>query len=155
MSTSPSASIGRRTVVLGLSAGACALVLAPKAAEATRAEADELIAKLAGGAKPQMDARVKIKLPEIAENGNTVPFTVSVDHPMVAGNSVTAIHVVAEGNPAPQVASFHFTPTGKAEVYARMRLAKTQEVRAIAVLSDGTALEGRKEVKVTVGGCGG
>ena len=147
--------IGRRDVMLGLSAGACALALAPKPAHATRAEADELIAKLAGGAKPQMDAKVKLKLPEIAENGNTVPFTVSVDHPMVEGNYVTAIHVIAEGNPAPQVASFHFTPTGKAEVYARMRLAKTQEVRAIAVLSDGSVIEGGKEVKVTVGGCGG
>ena len=147
--------IGRRKVVLGLSAGACALTLAPKAAHATRAEADGLIARLAGGVKPQPDARVRIKLPEIAENGNTVPFTVSVDHPMADGNFVTAIHVVAEGNPAPQVASFHFTPTGKAEVYARMRLAKTQEVRAIAVLSDGSVIEGGKEVKVTVGGCGG
>ncbi|TAN56637.1 MAG: thiosulfate oxidation carrier protein SoxY [Magnetospirillum sp.] len=151
----PMSTIRRRSVVLGLSAGACALALAPKAACAARAEADELIAKQTGGAKPQVDAKVRIKLPEIAENGNTVPFTVSVDHPMVEGNYVTAIHVVAEGNPSPQVASFHFTPTGKAEVYSRMRLAKTQEVRAIAVLSDGTALEGRKEVKVTVGGCGG
>jgi len=147
--------IGRREVVLGLSAGACALTLAPKAAHATRAEADGLIARLAGGVKPQPDGRVRIKLPEIAENGNTVPFTISVDHPMAEGNFVTAIHVVAEGNPAPQVASFHFTPTGKAEVYARMRLAKTQEVRAIAVLSDGSVIEGGKEVKVTVGGCGG
>ena len=139
----------------GLGLGACALALAPKSAWASRAEADELIAKLVGGAKPQADAKIRIKLPEIAENGNTVPFTVSVDHPMVEGNYVKAIHIVAEGNPWPQVASFHFTPTGKAEVYARLRLAKTQDVRAIAVLSDGSALEARKEVKVTVGGCGG
>ena len=150
-----SPAIGRRTIMLGLSAGACALALAPKPARATRVEADELVAKLTGGAKPQADAKIRIKLPEIAENGNTVPFTVSVDHPMVEGNYVKSIHIVAEGNPSPQVASFHFTPTGKAEVYARLRLAKTQEVRAIAVLSDGSALEARKEVKVTVGGCGG
>ena len=155
MRNSGSFPLDRRSVVLGLSAGACALALAPKPALATRAEADELIAKLTGGAKPQMDARIRIKLPEIAENGNTVPFTVSVDHPMTADRYVKAVHIVAEGNPAPQVASFHFTPTGKAEVYARLRLAKTQEVRAIAVLSDGTTLEARKEVKVTVGGCGG
>ena len=155
MANSHSPIIDRRSVVLGLSAGACALALAPKPALASRAEADELIAKLTSGAKPVLDAKVRIKLPEIAENGNTVPFTVSVDHPMVPGNYVKSIHIVAEGNPSPQVASFHFTPTGKAEVYARLRLAKTQEVRAIAVLSDGTALEARKEVKVTVGGCGG
>jgi len=145
--------LGRRAVMIGLSAGAAALALAPGSARASKAEADELITRLAG-AKPH-EGKVKLKLPEIAENGNTVPFTVSVDHPMVEGNYVTAIHVVAHDNPAPQVASFHFTPTGKAEVYSRLRLARTQEVRAVAVLSDGTAWEARKEVKVTVGGCGG
>jgi len=149
-----SSALGRRAVMIGLSAGAAALALAPRSAQATRAEADELIARLAAGAKPQ-EGKVKLKLPEIAENGNTVPLTVSVDHPMVEGNYVKAIHVVALDNPAPQVASFHFTPTGKAEIYSRLRLARTQEVRAVAVLSDGTAWEARKEVKVTVGGCGG
>lgn len=150
----PNAPFTRRDVMLGLSAGAATLALASRPAHATKAEADDLVARLAGGVKPQ-DGKVRLKLPEIAENGNTVPFTVAVDHPMVEGNYVKAIHVVATDNPAPQVASFHFTPTGKAEVYARLRLAKTQEVRAVAVLSDGTVWEARKEVKVTVGGCGG
>lgn len=145
--------VSRRQLLLGLGAGAAALTLAPRLAHAARADADEAILKLAG-AKPQA-GKVTLKLPEIAENGNTVPFTVVVDHPMAEGNYVKAIHVVAEGNPQPGVASYHLQPTGKAEVYGRMRLAKTQDVRAVAVLSDGTVWEARKEIKVTVGGCGG
>jgi sulfur-oxidizing protein SoxY len=148
-------SLSRRGVLAGLSAAAAAVALAPSAAHATKAEADEAIAKLTGGAKPVDNGKVKIKLPEIAENGNTVPLTVSVEAPMTEASYVKTLHVMAEGNPSPQVASFHFTPTGKAEVYCRMRLGKTQDVRAVAVLSDGQVWEAKKEVKVTVGGCGG
>lgn len=146
--------MSRRGVLIGIGAGAAALALVPGAAHATRDEANDAIATLVGGAKPQM-GKVSLKLPEIAENGNTVPFTVVVDNPMVDGNYVKAIHVMAEGNPAPGVVSYYLQPTGKAEVYGRMRLAKTQDVRAVAVLSDGSVWEGKKEVKVTIGGCGG
>ncbi|MGE5547376.1 MAG: thiosulfate oxidation carrier protein SoxY [Solirubrobacterales bacterium] len=145
--------VDRRTVLAGIGAGA-ALAAAPRFALADKAAADELVAKLAGGAKPQA-GKVQIKLPQIAENGNTVPFTVVVDHPMTPASYVKAVHVVAEGNPSPQVASFTFSPTGKAEVSMRMRLGKTQDVRAIALLSDGSVYEARQEVKVTIGGCGG
>jgi sulfur-oxidizing protein SoxY len=131
-----------------------ALALLPRTALASRAEADEAALRLTGGLKPR-DGKVHLKLPEIADNGNTVPFTVWVDHPMVPENYVKAIHILAHDNPLPQVASFHFTATGKAEVSGRLRLARTQEVRAVALLSDGSAWETRREVKVTVGGCGG
>lgn len=146
--------MSRRGMLIGIGAGAAVLALAPGAAHATRDEANDAISTLVGGAKPQM-GKVSLKLPEIAENGNTVPFTVVVDNPMVDGNYVKAIHVMAEGNPAPGVVSYYLQPTGKAEVYGRMRLAKTQDVRAVAVLSDGSVWEGKKEVKVTIGGCGG
>lgn len=149
-----SKAVSRRTVLAGIGAGAAAVTLAPKLALADKAATDEAVAKLTGGAKVQT-GKVQIKLPQIAENGNTVPFTVSVEHPMVEGNYVKAIHVLAEGNPAPGVSSFFFTPTGKAEISMRMRLSKTQDVRAIAVLSDGSAFEAKQEVKVTIGGCGG
>ncbi|EME70614.1 sulfur oxidation protein SoxY [Paramagnetospirillum caucaseum] len=144
----------RRALILALPAAGCALALAPGAALASRAEADEAALRLTGGARPK-DGKVRLKLPEIADSGATVPFTVSVDHPMAPDNYVKAIHVLAHDNPAPQVASFHFTPTGKAEVSGRLRLARSQEVRAVALLSDGSAWETRREVKVTVGGCGG
>jgi sulfur-oxidizing protein SoxY len=154
MSQDTNSELSRRTILAGLGAGAATLALMPATAQATRAEADEALAKLVGDAKPQT-GKVLVKLPEIAENGNTVPFTVVVDHPMVEGNYVKAIHVVAEGNPSPGVASYFLQPTGKAEVYGRLRLAKTQDVRAVAVLSDGSVWQGSKEVKVTIGGCGG
>ena len=146
--------VSRRTVLAGLGAGAAAMAVAPRVALADKAATDEAIAKILGGVKAQ-DGKVKIQLPQIAENGNTVPFTVSVDSPMTEASYVKAIHVVAEGNPSPQVASFTFTPTGKATVSMRMRLGKTQDVRAVALMSDGTAWEARQEVKVTIGGCGG
>jgi len=147
-------SVNRRDVLAGIAAGAAIITVTPKLALADKAEADAMITKLTEGAKPQ-DGKVKIKLPQIAENGNTVPFTVTVDHPMTAASYVKAIHVVADGNPSPGVASFYFTPTGKAEVSMRMRLGKTQDVRAIAVLSDGSAWQVAQEIKVTIGGCGG
>lgn len=146
--------MNRRTVLAGIGAGAAAMAVAPTLAHADKAEADQLLSKLSGGAAAQ-DGKVRIKLPQIAENGNTVPFTVSVDSPMTEADHVKAVHVVAEGNPSPAVASFYFTPTGKAEVSMRMRLGKTQIVRAVAQMSDGSVWQAAQEVKVTIGGCGG
>ena len=97
-----------------------------------------------------------IDLPEIAENGNTVPFTVSVDSPMSETDNVRTIYIIATANPQPGVATFHFSPlSGKATVASRMRLAKTQDVLVIAELGDGRFLMSKRNVKVTIGGCGG
>ena len=83
-------------------------------------------------------------MPEIAENGNTVPATISVDNPMTPQNYVKSVHVVADDNPNPDVMSVYFTPAcGKAEVSTRMRLAKTQNVIAYAELSDGSVWSAR------------
>lgn len=150
----PTTGVNRRTVLAGIGAGAAALAAAPKIALADKAAADAEIAKVLKGAAPK-EGKVKISLPQIAENGNTVPFTVTVDSPMTAADYVKEIHVIAEGNPSPQVATFRFTPTGKAQVSMRMRLGKTQDVRAVALMSDGSAYEARQEIKVTIGGCGG
>ena len=101
-------------------------------------------------------AEVKIGLPEIAENGNTVPYTVHVDSPMTEKDYVKTLHVYATGNPGPQIVSANFTPmSGKAYIKGRMRLAKTQDVVAVAQMSTGKVYIGRTAVKVTVGGCGG
>ena len=97
-----------------------------------------------------------IDLPEIAENGNTVPFTISVDSPMSETERVKVIHLIATANPQPGVAVFRFSPlSGKATVASRMRLARTQDVIGIAELSDGRFLMSKRNVKVTIGGCGG
>ena len=84
-------------------------------------------------------------LPEIAENGNTVPFTVIVDSPMTEKDYVKAMYVISTGNPQPGVATFRFTPqSGKAAVASRMRLARTQDIIALAELSDGKFLQAKR-----------
>jgi sulfur-oxidizing protein SoxY len=125
--------------------------IAPAAANNT----NDLINKFTGG-KPVTDGKVKLDMPEIAENGNTVPMTISVDSPMTEASHVTDVMVVADGNPNGGVVTFHFTPlSGVAEANTRIRLAKSQTVTAIAKMSDGSFHKASKAVKVTIGGCGG
>ncbi|MHC5021228.1 MAG: thiosulfate oxidation carrier protein SoxY [Planctomycetota bacterium] len=118
---------------------------------------DEAVAKVAGGRAPgDGSGIIKLELPEIAENGNTVPLRIEVESPMTADNYVKHVHVFADGNPRPDVASFHFSPaSGKAAASTRMRLAKTQNIVAVAEMNDGKVVMAKKEVKVTIGGCGG
>ncbi len=113
------------------------------------------VRKVLGEAKPT-DGKITLELPEIAENGNTVPFSVLVDSPMTDKDHVKAIHVISTANPQPDVATFRFTLlSGKAAVASRMRLARTQDVIGIAELSGGRFLMAKRSVKVTIGGCGG
>ncbi|NVK19280.1 MAG: thiosulfate oxidation carrier protein SoxY [Methylocystaceae bacterium] len=101
-------------------------------------------------------SKVTVDGPEIAENGNTVPIEISVDAPMTEKEYVKTIYVAAEGNPTPEVVTFNLTPaSGEARVKFRMRLATTQKVRAVAMMNDGSTFTGEKEIKVTIGGCGG
>jgi sulfur-oxidizing protein SoxY len=118
-------------------------------------DSQELIKKFTGGKAPAK-SKVKLDLPEIAENGNAVPMTVSVESPMTKDSYVTDVLVVAEANPRGGVATFHFTPaSGVAEANTRIRLAETQNVVAIAKMNDGSLFMDTKQVKVTIGGCGG
>ena len=127
----------------------------PGPAFAAKNDADDLIRKFTGG-KTAAEGRVRLDLPEIAENGNTVPMTVSVDSPMTEQSHVSDVLVVADGNPRGGVATFHFSPaSGVAEVNTRIRLAETENVIAIAKMNDGTVFKTSKQVKVTIGGCGG
>jgi len=118
-------------------------------------DTDKAIKDFTGGATPEA-GRITLDAPEIAENGNTVPISVSVESPMSDDDYVSAVLILAEGNPNPDVATLHFTPlSGVAEATTRMRLAKTQNVIAVAKMSDGSVFMDKKEVKVTIGGCGG
>ena len=100
--------------------------------------------------------KIAIDLPEIAENGNTVPLSIVVDSPMTTESYVSDILVVVDGNPRPGLATFHLTPmSGRAEAATRIRLAATQNVIVVAKTSDGKLYTAQKEVKVTIGGCGG
>lgn len=108
------------------------------------------------GDKKAKSGRVTLELPQIAENGNTVPIAVEVASPMTSKDYVKALHIYAEGNPSPDVASFRFTPeSGKARVSTRMRMIRSQNIVAVAEMSDGSVYIGKKAVKVTIGGCGG
>jgi sulfur-oxidizing protein SoxY len=149
--------VDRRAFVLG--AGAVAAIAPFLTAQAMAQEApswEEAVKKIVGDARPATDNRFTFELPEIAENGNMVPFTIGVDGPMTDKDHVKAIHVIATANPQPSVASFRFTPlSGRATVASRMRLARTQDVIGLAEMSDGRFLMARLPVKVTIGGCGG
>jgi sulfur-oxidizing protein SoxY len=156
--TKPETTMERRDVLkllgLGTVAAATGSIISGDAL-ATPDAAAKLISKLSGTSSYK-SGKITLKMPEIAENGATVPLTIRVDSPMTAGNYVKSIHVAADKNPNPEVASFHLTPaSGRAEVSTRMRLAKTQNVIAVAVMSDGSVHRVSRTVKVTIGGCGG
>ena len=124
-------------------------------ARAAKNDSEELIKKFTGG-KPATEGRVRLDLPEIAENGNTVPMTVSVESPMTEQSYVSDVLIVSDGNPRGGIATFHFSPaSGMAEVNTRVRLAETQHVIAVAKMNDGSFFMASKPVKVTIGGCGG
>ena len=148
--------IDRRDFVLGASAAAAVTaLLSATAGTAWAKELSEVIKAAVGDGKPT-EGKVSLELPEIAENGNTVPFSVSVESPMTDKDYVKTVHVFAEKNPRPEVVVFHFSPmSGKASAKSRMRLATTQDVIAIATMSDGKLYIGKRTVKVTIGGCGG
>lgn len=133
-----------------------ALLALPGHAGATAEQAMEAMKAVIGDAQPADGSMIKLELPEIAENGNTVPIKVSVDSPMTDADHVRAVHLFSEGNPAPEIASYKFsTKSGKAEASSRIRLAKTQNVVAVAEMSDGKFYMTKTQVKVTIGGCGG
>jgi sulfur-oxidizing protein SoxY len=148
--------LSRRAALL-LGAGSAALGLTGwngNAQAATKDAADE-IAKFTRG-KAAEAGKIAIELPEIAENGNTVPLSITIDAPMSADNYVSDILVVSEGNPRPGVALFQLSPmSGKAQVSTRIRLAATQNIVVVAKTSGGQYFTGQKLVKVTIGGCGG
>lgn len=147
----------RRQVVAG--GGGAALAMAalgflPVPVQASPTDAKKLLAELIGGI-PAEKGRVHVKLPKRTDKGPFTRLTVSVDSPMREDDYVKALHIVAERNTVPEVASFYFTPmNGKAEVTTRIRLKKTQIIVAVAEMSDGSAYLGKGRTKVSRGGGG-
>ena len=136
----------RRDIIrIGLGAVAAAGLM-PMVGRA--AALDQALGAYTGGADV-MDGGVDITAPEIAENGNTVPIQVSAP-------GAAMIAIFAEGNPEAEVATFMFGPLAAAQTAStRIRLAKTQNVIAVAQMADGTFHRTTATVKVTIGGCGG
>jgi sulfur-oxidizing protein SoxY len=130
-----------------------AAAIAVRPAEATPAAMQDAIRKVVGPARVS-PGRVKLDLPPLVENGNTVPLAVSVESAMTEADHVRAIHVFTEKNPQPDVVGFRFGPrAGRASVATRVRLADTQTVIAIAELSDGSFWSASVAVVVTLAAC--
>ena len=145
----------RRDMMRLASAGAAALLVAPSTALATPEQVAAEIKKLFGD-KKVTEGKIKLDLPSIAENGLVVPLGFEVESPMTEKDYVKSIAFFAEGNPSPGIAMFHFSPMSpKAAGAIRIRLAQTQNIVAVAEMSNGEVFTARKEVKVTIGGCGG
>jgi sulfur-oxidizing protein SoxY len=121
--------------------------------EATPAMLNTAIRNVVGEAQIRT-GKVKLDIPPLVENGNTVPITVSVASPMTATDYVKSIHVFNEKNPQPNIGNFHLTPaSGRAQISTRIRLADTQKVVAIARLSDDTFWQATTEIVVTLAAC--
>ena len=135
-----------RRGVMALGAGVAAATLLP--AFPARAAVEDAIAEFTGGAAVG-EGGITLSTPEIAENGNTVPVSVSAP-------GAVSIMLLAAGNPSPDVATFNFGPLAASQsASTRIRLAGTQDVIAIAKMADGSFVQAKNNVKVTIGGCGG
>jgi sulfur-oxidizing protein SoxY len=132
-------------------AGAIPIVV--RRADATPAMLAAAIHNVVGEA-PVHAGKVKLDIPPLVENGNTVPMTVSVESPMSANDYVKSIHVFNEKNPQPNIGNFHLGPwAGRAQVSTRIRLADSQKIVAIAHLADGSFWSASADVIVTLAAC--
>ena len=121
--------------------------------EATPAMLNAAIRNLVGEAQVHA-GKVKLDIPPLVENGNTVPMTVSVASPMTVEDHVKSIHVFNEKNPQPNVGNYYIGPrAGRAQISTRIRLADSQKVVAIAQLSDGSFWSATADVVVTLAAC--
>lgn len=106
--------------------------------------------KALGAGAPVESKDVSITAPDIAENGSVVPVGVATT---LAG--VKSMMIMVEKNPATLTALFNVTDSVESAFQARVKMGQSSDVYAIAVMKDGKVLFAKKEVKVTLGGCGG
>jgi sulfur-oxidizing protein SoxY len=142
----------QRRDVLALGAALAGCTIARRAS----AQTDELaaaVAAFAGGAAVR-PGRVKLEVAKLVDNGNVVPLSVSVESPMTPADHVTAIAIFNEKNPQRDVAQFKLGPRcGKASVSTRIRLATSQQLVAVAALSDGSYWSDTADVIVVLAAC--
>ena len=146
-----------RRQFLGLAGGAAVLGVVPvvtlRPAEATPAMLAAAIRNVVGTATVRT-GKVKLDVPPLVENGNTVPITVSVASPMTSEDYVKSIHVFNEKNPQPNIGNFYLGPrAGRAQVSTRIRLADSQKIVAIAHLAAGSFWSVSVDVVVTLAAC--
>ena len=145
--------MSRRTLLAG-TVGILVLPLIGDRALATPDSMAEAMDEVLGKGARIKPGRVKIELPELAENGNSVPLKLSVESPMTAADHVKAVYVFSERNPVSNVVRFHLGPrSGAARVQTSIRLAATQRITAVARMSDGSLWSGTADVIVTQAAC--
>jgi sulfur-oxidizing protein SoxY len=148
----------REFLILAGAAAAAAAATAraqidPNLAGMRKAAFQAALRKIVGDAEVRR-GRVKLQLPPLIDNGNSVPLSVVVESPMTDADHVRAIHVLTEKNPLPDVVSVALGPrAGRAFIATRVRLADTQTVTAIAQMSDGSFWSDSAEVVVTLSAC--
>ncbi len=148
----PPPDIGRRHL-LKRAAVAVALASFPIALRATPEKMRRAMRELLGS-RPINEGRVTLEIPALAENGNSVAMTVRVDSPMDEHDHVKAIHLFAEKNPLPRVASYYLGPhCGRAQVASRIRLSDTQDITAVAHMSDDSLWSASTHTIVTLAAC--
>jgi sulfur-oxidizing protein SoxY len=132
---------------------ALASVVATRSSRATPATMADAIRKVVGEA-PIRAGKVRIDVPPLVENGNTVPVTITVESPMTASDHVKSIHLFNQKNPQPNVIGAHLGPrAGKAALSTRIKLADAQTIVAVAQLSDGSFWSDEADVIVTIAAC--
>ncbi|MBU3613064.1 SoxY-related AACIE arm protein [Polynucleobacter sp. MG-27-Goln-C1] len=145
--------LSRRTYLSVLGLLGISSWIAPSLTMAKKPEAMEAIAKIVGSNSIR-DGRVKLVIPPLVESGNLVVLKLSIESPMTANDYVKAVHVIAEGNPLPNIFTAYFTPrSGRAELTTRVRLADSQRVWAVAQMSDGSFWQGYADTLVTLSAC--
>ena len=149
--------ISTRREFLGLAGGATALgavlVVTLRPAEATPAMLATAIHNVTGESVVRI-GKVKLDIPPLVENGNTVPMTVSVASPMTPDDHVKSIHVFNEKNPQPNIGNFYLgARAGRGQISTRIRLADSQKIVAIAHLADGSFWSVSVDVVVTLAAC--
>ena len=149
--------LSTRRQFLGLAGGAAVAGAVPivtlRPAQATPATLASAIRNIVGTA-PVRTGKVKLDIPPLVENGNTVPMTVSVESPMKSDDYVKSVHVFNEKNPQPNIGNFYLGPrAGRAQIATRIRLADSQKITAIAQLSDGSFWSATADVVVTLAAC--
>jgi len=147
--------ISRRKAIKTIAVSSAFLSFGIGSALAGKTEVSVQIKNIVGGTERQ-DVDVFLDVPEIAENGNQVKVAFEIESPMSDSDFVEEVYILADGNPAPNVAKFNFTSySGECYASTRMRLSKTQDVYLIAKFNDGSHSITQSTIKVTIGGCGG
>ncbi len=148
------ASATRRQILAAAGGAAAVILVRPAQAQRFTSGAMNLAIRKVVGEANVTPGKIKLDIPPLSENGNSVAMAITVDSPMTAKDYVKAIHVFTEKNPQPNVISVMLGPrAGRASIATRIRLADTQTVTAIAELSDGTFWSDTADVIITLGAC--